>query len=132
MSSGTVYLHDEPAALRFEIRGPLDETLAREILAVAATALSIRKGRDLVIDLRRAAAVDARITADLSSRFGAGVRMLAREDQLEPLAAAAQRTPQPAGEERLPPLRRIGCALLRRLRPGCACQQCEPRRVWSF
>lgn len=132
VSSGTVYLHDEPAALRFEIRGPLDRALAREILDVAATALSIRNGRDLVLDLRRADDVDARIIADLSRRFGAGVRMLAREDQLEPLAAAAQRPPQPAGEEPLPLLRRIGCAFLRWFRPGCACQQCGPRRVWSF
>lgn len=129
---GTFYLHDLPAALRFEVRGPLDAPLAAEILSSLSTALSIRNGRPLILDLRRAERVDGSAAAALAELPLAEMRVLAREDHLQHVAAALPRRPQPVSEVHLPLLRRLWCAVLERLRPRCACPSCHPARIWVF
>lgn len=132
VESGPVYLHDEPDALRFEVRGRLDGRAAAEIRASAATAASMRNGRPVVIDLRRAAELDAEAPALLAAAAGPHVRFLLRDGQLGRLAAALPRKPRLAGERPLPRLRRWTCALLALLRPGCSCRFCSAERVWSL
>lgn len=132
MDTATVYLHDEPDALRFEVRGRLDGRAAREIRASAATAASMRNGRPLVIDLRRAAEVEAAASALLADSAGPETVFLLRDGQLGRFAGAVPRKPRLAGERRLPRLRRWACSLLSLIRPGCGCRLCTPERVWSL
>ncbi|MGQ9917640.1 MAG: hypothetical protein ACUVS7_09515 [Bryobacteraceae bacterium] len=132
MRKGNLYLHDVPVALRFEVCGPLDAPLAAEILSSLSTALSIRNGRPLILDLRRAEKMDASAAALLAGLPVSEMRVLAREDHLQHVAAALPRRPRPASEARLPLLRRFWCAVLERLRPHCACPSCHPARIWVF
>lgn len=132
MTQGTVYLHDEPAALRFEIRGRLDEGLIRQVEALAATAASIRRGRDWVLDFRRADSVEPGAAAQMASHIGSGLRLLVREDQFEPLAAATPRPPRLMPQEGVSPLRRLWCKVLERVLPHCACRSCRPQRAWML
>lgn len=132
MESSTVYLHDEPGALRLEVRGRLDARAAQEIRASAATAASMRNGRPLVIDLRGAAEVDRQASALLAELDGPDTVFLLRDGQLASVAAALPRKPRLAGERPLPRPRRWACALLALVRPGCACRHCTTERVWSL
>lgn len=132
MRQGTLYLHDVPAALRFEVRGPLDAPLAAEILRTLSTALSIRNGRPLILDLRQVERMEPSAAALLAGLPVSEMRVLAREDHLQHVAAALPRRPQPVSEPRLPLLRRAWCAVLERLRPRCACPSCHPARIWVF
>lgn len=130
MESGVLYLHDEPGALRMEVRGRLDGALAGEMLASIATARSMLMGREIVVDLRRAASLEPEASALLAGLPEA--RFLAREENLERVAAVLPRRPRLLSESRLPLLRRWWCSLLRRLRPRCSCSFCSTERVWSF
>ncbi|MCS7044524.1 MAG: hypothetical protein N2036_14920 [Bryobacteraceae bacterium] len=132
MGEPSVYLHDEPDALRFEVRGRLDRRAAAEILASAATAASMRNGRPLVIDLRRVEAMDEEAPAMLAAASAPEPVFLLGDAQIEPVAAAVARRPQLVRESPLPRLRRWWCALLGRLRPGCCCRMCLTQRVWSL
>jgi len=130
MAGSAFYLHDEPGALRLEVRGRLDGALAGEMLASLATARSMLSGREIVVDLRKAAALEPDASASLAGLPDA--RFLAREENLARVAAVLPRRPRLLSESRLPPLRRWWCSLLRRLRPRCSCSSCYTERVWSL
>lgn len=132
MESGRFYLHDEPASLRLEVRGRLDEALVKEMLASIATARSMLNGRPLVFDLRRARPIAPGVWDQLAVLDGAETRFLTHEAQLPELKAALTRRARLVSEIRFPPLRRALCFLLRLLRPRCACSSCQPERVWSL
>jgi len=129
---GLLYLHDQPDALRFEVRGGLDETLLEEMRASLATARSMLNGRLLVFDLRRASWIAPGVSGQLAALAGAGTRILARDEQLPDVLAALPREARPVEGSRFPPLRRAWCFLLHVLRPGCSCSSCQPQRVWSL
>lgn len=130
MRQGTLYLHDLPAALRLEVRGPLDAPLASEILSSLSTALSIRNGRPLILDLRQVERMEPSDAALLAGLPVSEMRMLVRENHLGQVTAVMPGQPQPVSEPRLPLLRRLWCAVLERLRPRCACPSCRPARIW--
>jgi hypothetical protein len=131
VDGGWIYLHDEPGALRFEVRGRLDGRAAEEILASAATAASMRNGRPMVIDLRRAAGTDPEAAA-LARAAAPETVFLFGDGQLDSIAAALPGTPRLAAERPLPRLRRWACSLLALMRPRCACRFCSTGRVWSL
>jgi hypothetical protein len=128
---GLLYLHDQPDALRFEVRGGLDETLLAEMRASLATARSMLNGRPLVFDLRRASWIAPGIPGQLAALAGAGTRILARDEQLPDVSAALPREARLVEESRFSPLRQAFCFVLHLLRPGCSCSSCQPQRVWS-
>lgn len=130
MESGLFYLHDEPDALRLEVRGRLDRPLAGQILASIATARSMLNGRPIVMDLRKTAPLEPEASAVIAQL--PEVRFLAGEENLERVSAVSLRRPSLVSEPRLPLLRRWWCALLRRMRPRCSCSFCSTERVWSL
>lgn len=129
MESGAFYLHDEPDALRLEVRGRLDRSLADQILASIATARSMLNGRRIVMDLRKTVILEPQVPAWFAHLPEA--RFLTREENLGHVSAALPRRPSLVSEAPLPLLRRWWCALLRRLRPRCSCSFCRTERVWS-
>lgn len=130
MEGGAFYLHDEPGAVRLEVRGRLNGALAGEMLAAIATARSILNRRTIIVDLRKAASLEPEASASLAGLPDA--RFLAREENLARVAALLPRPPRLLSESRLPLVRRWWCALLHRLRPGCSCSFCYPERIWSL
>jgi hypothetical protein len=132
VSSAVFYLHDQPDALRFSVLGALDVPLAQEMLASAAISESMRNGRPLLIDLRRATFVDPEAAALLARIAGGHARFLTAEPLLPLLAPVVGRAAQPLPEQPRPRLLRWWCALLEWLRPGCACAACQPRRLWRL
>lgn len=129
MGGSEFLLHDEPDALRLEVRGTLDRALAGQILASVATARSMLKGRPIVMDLRKAAMLEPEASAMLAQLPEA--RFVAHEANLGHVTTVLRRSARLVSESRLPLLRRWWCALLRRLRPRCSCSFCHTERVWS-
>jgi hypothetical protein len=129
---GFLYLHDQPDALRLEVRGRFDETLLEEMRASLATARSMLNGRPLVFDLRRASRIEPGVPGQLAALAGSGARILARDAQLPDVSAALPREARLVEESRFSPLRQALCFVLHLLRPGCSCASCQPQRVWSL
>ncbi|MCS6954496.1 MAG: hypothetical protein NZM33_16760 [Bryobacteraceae bacterium] len=130
MEDSRFYLHDEPGALRLEVRGRLDEALLAQMLAGLATARSMQNGRPLVFDLRQAAAVEPEASRRLFSVAGPEARFLARDEHLPGMTDGQARQARLVAESRFSAMRRAWCLLLRLLRPGCACSTCQPERLW--
>lgn len=132
MSSAAFFLHDQPDALRFEVRGRLDAESAAELVRSAETALSIRAGRPLLLDLRAAEALEASAREALQRLAGYGAQFLAAGEHADELRLSLRREPRPLTEHGLSFWKRMVCRLFHWIGFRCACLTCAPRRAWLF
>lgn len=132
MATDAFYLHDHPAALRFEIRGALSHELADAMLQSLKTARSIAGGRTLLLDLRSATRLESAALGGLARLAGFGARFLVREDHLPLLAPLLQRSAAPAGESPQPGWRRALCRAAAFFRRSCRCLSCARTRFWML
>ncbi len=132
MSHCDVYLHDEPGALRFEIRGELAALAAEALRRSVDTAMSILGGRALLIDLSRAERLDEgarHVLAELAAR---GAQFMAVGEQAGELGWSLKRSPRPLPAPAMSGWRTLACRLASWFRLRCARLACEAPRLWML
>jgi len=130
VTASGVYLHDTPAALRYEIRGELTAPAAESLRRSVDTALSILGRRVLLLDLTRAHGLDEGAREVLRELAARGAQFVAAGEQAGELGRSLQRSPRPAPAPAISGWRAHLCRLASWLRLRCACLACEAPRLW--
>lgn len=90
------YMHDGPAAFRFELAGILSDAAAGELEQAWQTAASVIGDRQLIVDISFLRGAGERGSALLLGWYRAGARLIANSSPSQVLAAEILGGPPPA------------------------------------